>query len=179
MRVVRLVMLLGLGAFISAGFVLPAAQAADPANAPADDRPVLLTLVVPPNAEVWIDGKKTTMSGTVRQFVSPALKSGKNYLYTLRVHWQRNNKDVEETRSLTVQAGDAVRLDYLGQGAGYTMTPALSTGERSFYYTPEDELRRLTPSYYRPSAPYYSAPRSRYLDFYGNSPGVGYPDSTW
>src|SRR5579884_979231 len=46
-----------------------------------------LRLVVPENAEVLVEGRKTTTTGTVREFVSPPLEPGKNMIYSIVVRY--------------------------------------------------------------------------------------------
>jgi uncharacterized protein (TIGR03000 family) len=148
-----------------------------PPSPTANDLPVVLTFVVPQNAEIWIEGTKTNSQGSVRQFVSPSLKSGQNYMYSIRVRLQRDGKDVDETRTLAVRGGDSVRVDFAGQSQGYAIAPLSTTGERSFYYAPDAEPRYAAPSNNAPQY-YYSRPRSN-NSFYGNTPGVGGPGTTW
>src|ERR1700722_18364559 len=100
MRNLRCVALLSLGLL---GVGRPAVHGESPSKA-ADDQTVHLIFAVPDTAEVWIEGTRTIMSGPVRHFVSPAIKPGQNYVYTVRVRWQRNGQSVDETRTLTVRA---------------------------------------------------------------------------
>jgi len=46
-----------------------------------------LRLVVPENAEVLVEGRKTTTPGTVREFVSPPLEPGKNMIFSIVVRY--------------------------------------------------------------------------------------------
>jgi uncharacterized protein (TIGR03000 family) len=158
---------------------LPSARGSPPSPAKPDS-PVLLTFVVPSDAEVWIEGTKTTTRGPVREFVSPALKAGQDYIYTVRVHWQRNGQDVNENRSLTVRAGDTVRVNFTGQYPGYTLATMNGSGERSYYYTPDDQPAPGTSRYYVPSArdSYEALIRDRYLSYYGATLGYGSAENT-
>lgn len=71
-----------------------------------------LTLSVPAGAEVYLAGKKIEM-GTQRTFESPELKPGESYTFDVRVTWKENGKDVEEKRSLSIQAGELQSLQYI------------------------------------------------------------------
>ena len=63
--------------------VTPSIRAAD--EAAEKDKPVVITVNVPNEAQIWFEGSKTSQTGTSRQFISPALKPGRNYTYNLRV----------------------------------------------------------------------------------------------
>jgi uncharacterized protein (TIGR03000 family) len=172
MRSSRFVAVLAVGclSFLGAGWAK--------GQEPAVKQPVTLTFVVPDNGEVWIEGTATTMRGTVRQFISPAVPTGQNFTYTVRVRWQRNGGTVDDTREISVQAGDFVSVDYSGRGAGFTSVPSISKGDRAFYYVPGDELEPLAPRYNSvPRAPYRSLSPAQ--GYYGTMPGSGGPDTTW
>jgi uncharacterized protein (TIGR03000 family) len=72
-----------------------------------------LTLNVPESAEVWINGEKTKLTGAQRVFESPELASGKNHTFDTRVVWSEGDKQVEEQRKLTLQAGESKSLTYV------------------------------------------------------------------
>jgi uncharacterized protein (TIGR03000 family) len=144
-------------------------------------RPVHLTFVVPAEAQVWVEGAATTMRGPVREFVSPAIPSGPSYIYTVRVRWQRDGQAVDEKRDLTVKAGDFVELNYTGQTGGYTSTPGIAYGRRSYSYSPPSQP---TPRFF-PSQAWLDANRIGYysrqtgiLSYYGATPGWGTVDTT-
>jgi len=65
-----------------------------------------------PNAEVWIDGKKTQSKGTVREFESPPLDPGKNYTYEVKARWTENGKDREVTKTVPVRANGVATADF-------------------------------------------------------------------
>jgi uncharacterized protein (TIGR03000 family) len=72
----------------------------------------LIDMTVPANAVVLLDGEPTRQTGASRQFVSPPLKSGKDYHYELRVRWNDNGRDVEESRQVTVHADERVNVAF-------------------------------------------------------------------
>jgi uncharacterized protein (TIGR03000 family) len=76
-----------------------------------DVKTVTLRLHVPSDARVWIEGKETSQSGADREFVSPALASGRRYVYHIRVQWDKNGKTTERKREVSVQAGDRITLN--------------------------------------------------------------------
>jgi uncharacterized protein (TIGR03000 family) len=72
--------------------------------APADV-PAQIDLRVPADAQIWFDGEKTAQAGTLRHFVSPPLTSGKEYLYEVRATWKEGEREVTESRHLSIRAG--------------------------------------------------------------------------
>jgi len=95
----------------------PAPPAEGPARQPAEKGPpsnntAHLQLLVPENAEVLVEGSKTTTTGTVRDFISPPLNPGKNMIYAITVRYpDAGGKTVEETHSIRVRANDQLRID--------------------------------------------------------------------
>jgi uncharacterized protein (TIGR03000 family) len=73
----------------------------------------LVEVSVPPNAEVWFDDLKTKQSGDTRTFRSPELEPGKTYLYDVKAKWVENGDEVTRTRTVRVQAGRAVQVDFV------------------------------------------------------------------
>ncbi len=173
MRNWRFDALMGLAAFGVLWAGVSTTQAAPNANAPAGDQAVYLLFRVPSDADVWVEGTPTTMRGSVRAFTSPPIRAGQDYLYKLRVRGQRNGQPFDETREISVRAGDAVQIDYSGSTSRYTIVPGGGNAERAFYYTPESE-----PDYRAPRVPAYYRVTPRNLSYYGATPGWGTADTT-
>jgi uncharacterized protein (TIGR03000 family) len=92
---------------------------ADPLPAPtADQEPATVILSVPADAEVWFDGAATSQEGTERTFRTPPLAKGGHYHYTLRARWTEDGKPVDESRTVSVRAGEQVRLRFPLPAAG-------------------------------------------------------------
>ena len=94
--------------------VLPAEGPArrPPEKLPQSNNTALLQLLVPENAEVLVEGRKTTTTGTVRDFESPPLQPGKNMTYAITVRYpDADGKTIEETHSIRVRANDQLRID--------------------------------------------------------------------
>jgi len=70
------------------------------------------------NAEVWIEGQKTQQQGTWREYFSPPLNPGKNYTYDVRARWNDNGRNVERTRSVSVQAKGVATVDFVASYRG-------------------------------------------------------------
>lgn len=60
---------------------------------------------VPPEAQVWIEGKPTNQVGAQRAFASPPLQPGKTYLYEIKARWLENGKPIEQTQTIALQIG--------------------------------------------------------------------------
>jgi len=72
----------------------------------------LLTVNLPADARIFLDGKATAASGGVRAFVTPTLEKGKQYSYLVRAEVSRNGATVTEMRTVTFQAGSRVRVSF-------------------------------------------------------------------
>jgi len=66
---------------------------------------------VPSGARIWFDGQATTQTGSDRTFVTPTLIPGSEYVYRIRVQWDENGRTVEQTRNVTVHAGDRLQVN--------------------------------------------------------------------
>jgi uncharacterized protein (TIGR03000 family) len=87
---------------------------------------VVIDVHVPAQAEIWFDGQKTAQTGSDRRFISPPLAPGHDYSYQLRVRWVEGGSPVEQTRRLSVRAGDRINLDF--PGGRYSERRSLSSG---------------------------------------------------
>jgi uncharacterized protein (TIGR03000 family) len=72
-----------------------------------------LILNVPENAEVYVGGEKTNLTGARRVFESPDLTPGQQQNYDIRVVWKENGKTVDESRTLALAAGESKSLTYV------------------------------------------------------------------
>ncbi len=78
----------------------------------ADGNCVVVDVSVPAGAEVWFDGVKTAQAGPGRVFQSPPLKPGTGYVYVVRARWGETGREVEQMQTVSVQAGDRVRVAF-------------------------------------------------------------------
>ena len=78
---------------------------------------MLIGVRVPANAEIWFNGEKTTQEGVFREFQTPPLKSGRDFGYDIRARWTENGREMDQTRHLTVRAGDRVMVNFLSSSA--------------------------------------------------------------
>lgn len=111
---------------------------AQPAKAPPGQAGAVITVIVPPDAELFFDGAPTTQEGSERRFVSPPVPVEGKYDYDIRARWTEDGKKVEQTRRVSVSGGASVRVDFLSplperkktveRGAAY---PAPRSAEQS------------------------------------------------
>ena len=71
-----------------------------------------LEIIVPPEAIVTLDGEKTTLTGSLRRFETPALPLEKTYLYTIEAEWKAGDQPIRQTRAIRFQPGDRLRVDF-------------------------------------------------------------------
>jgi uncharacterized protein (TIGR03000 family) len=79
---------------------------------PADTRVPVAVRVPAANAEVWFGNVKTKQTGTKRSFVTPPLQPGQKYQYQVRVVWNENGKRRETSRTVYVEVGRPLMLDF-------------------------------------------------------------------
>jgi len=73
---------------------------------PPQQASATIELYVPPDAEVWFQGRKTTQTGTLRRFVTTPMPFGVDYAYEMRVRWTDANGEAhDQARQVVVQAG--------------------------------------------------------------------------
>jgi uncharacterized protein (TIGR03000 family) len=80
---------------------------------PNGNLPATIELTVPADAQVWFDGQATTQTGTLRRFVTPPLRANSDYSYELKVRWNQDGQQKEETRTISVVAGAVRQLNLL------------------------------------------------------------------
>src|ERR1700686_1401617 len=77
------------------------------------EKPAYLRVLVPQDdAKLLFDGSPTKQTGASRLFVTPPLKLGKTFSYTVVAKWEPNNyTKVTRTRVVELQAGKEIELD--------------------------------------------------------------------
>ena len=86
---------------------------------------VVQILLLDPNAELWLNGVKVQQTGQMRNFITPPLDPGKTYKYEIRAKWTQAGKPFEQTRMLTVEAGQQVGLNIFGRSNEELPLPAI------------------------------------------------------
>jgi uncharacterized protein (TIGR03000 family) len=93
-----------------AGDTSPAQQ--PPGPPPPPDGTAAVGVHVPPDAEILFNGNPTKQKGEFREFVTPTLTPGQTFQYDIRARWKENGQDVDETRTVTVQANKRSVVDF-------------------------------------------------------------------
>ena len=88
----------------------PASQAA---ALPRPVAPVVIDVVVPAEAELWIEGKKMGQTAEQRKFISPPLEAGRRFSYDFRIRFKDDGREQTKTRSLDVLAGGSYTVDFV------------------------------------------------------------------
>jgi uncharacterized protein (TIGR03000 family) len=78
----------------------------------------LLTVQVPYDAKVIINGRETRSTGSRRQYCSSGLKPGVTYTYVVRAQVIRNGKVQEDTQTVKLAAGQITAVTF-----GFNATP--------------------------------------------------------
>lgn len=65
----------------------------------------ILSLKVPREAKVYINGKLTKTEGTLRQYVSRNLSENKNYRYRVKAVVNKNGRDIVRSRMVSMRPG--------------------------------------------------------------------------
>lgn len=73
---------------------------------------VLLTIIVPADAKLYIEDQPTQLTGTRRQFLSPKLEADKEYIYSLKADVQSNGQTISGKEELRVKAGDHKTVEF-------------------------------------------------------------------
>jgi uncharacterized protein (TIGR03000 family) len=64
------------------------------------------------NAQVFFDDAATKQTGQMRQFITPALEPKKDFSYMVHAKWKEGDRDMDETRTVKVHAGDRLTVDF-------------------------------------------------------------------
>jgi uncharacterized protein (TIGR03000 family) len=79
----------------------------------------ILTVWVPFDAKVTINGLATKSTGSRRQFVSYDLKEGFSYKYEVKAEVVRDGKIIEDSKTVVITAGDSTSVAF-----GFNILPA-------------------------------------------------------
>lgn len=94
---------------------LPPAPGAAPKPTAGGSLPsdaALLTVDVPQDARVYVNGMLTKTPGTHRQFVSYGLRPGYGYAYEVRVVVTRNGEELSDTQIVRIRTGETRDLAF-------------------------------------------------------------------
>ena len=90
----------------------PAEDKPGEAKSSTDDGSVTLTVDVPRDATLFVNGARTSSAGVTRTFVSRHLESGLNYTYHVRAEISRDGVVIEDSKSVTLQRGERSHLSF-------------------------------------------------------------------
>ena len=78
-----------------------------------------LTAVVPGDALVFINGRRTTKTGTYREYCSVGLQPGCTYRYDVCTQVVRDGRTIEDTREVMLRVGEtrSVAFDFSGENS--------------------------------------------------------------
>jgi uncharacterized protein (TIGR03000 family) len=80
--------------------------------------PAYIEVRVPAGAELWFGDTKTAQAGSSREFVSPGPPVGREYVYEVRVRWSEGDREVTQTREITVRGGEWVSVVFTPPAPG-------------------------------------------------------------
>jgi uncharacterized protein (TIGR03000 family) len=73
---------------------------------------VMLSVWVPNDARIFVNGNTTTSTGSARNYISRGLQPGASYAYEVRAEVVRDGKTVTETKQVTLVAGQRVNIEF-------------------------------------------------------------------
>jgi len=91
---------------------LPGSDVPAPTTGITPDQSGVLTVWVPYEAKVTINGLETRSTGSRRQFVSYGLKPGLSYKYVVVAQVVRNGEVIEDTKTVVLTAGKITSLAF-------------------------------------------------------------------
>jgi uncharacterized protein (TIGR03000 family) len=72
----------------------------------------LLSVKVPADAKVFVNGRETTSTGIDREYISRDLQAGARYNYDVRAEFTRDGQSVSENKSIQLTAGQTANVDF-------------------------------------------------------------------
>jgi uncharacterized protein (TIGR03000 family) len=85
--------------------------AATPLCAQESGQRAILTVRLPADARLLVDGQETKQTGPMRRFTSPPLTPGKSYSYTFQWTFRKDSKTFKGEKKVRVRAGEDKEVD--------------------------------------------------------------------
>lgn len=89
-----------------------AINTARPTDDSVDPQRAQVTVTLPADAKLYVDGHLTQLTSAVRQFHTPILQPATDYVYTFRIEYDRNGPQSEEKRVI-VRAGKITQIEFV------------------------------------------------------------------
>jgi uncharacterized protein (TIGR03000 family) len=83
-----------------------------PTYGPARDA-ALISVKVPADAQVFVNNRPTSSTGTDREYISRDLQSGARYNYDVRIVYMRDGEELSAIKSVQLTAGQSTNIDFL------------------------------------------------------------------
>ena len=80
---------------------------------PDQKLPAHIRVRLPANAEVTINGKKTTSTGAVREYETPELDPERVYTYLVKAKWVEDGINVEKSLRVRALSGNRVTINFV------------------------------------------------------------------
>jgi uncharacterized protein (TIGR03000 family) len=97
--------------------ILNTSTATDTSTMPLRTEVGTVQVLLPADGEVWLDGKKTEQTGTVRVITTPPLSPGQIEKHALRVAFKQNGQEVNQTVDVQLQQGSQRILNFMPASA--------------------------------------------------------------
>lgn len=79
-------------------------------KAPSNTGGATFLVILPENADLFVDGKKSDRTGKKRLIFSPELIPGRLYSYTFKAIWEDADEPKEESREVFFRLGDELNV---------------------------------------------------------------------
>jgi uncharacterized protein (TIGR03000 family) len=105
---------LTLGAKPKSGNTAVVAKPDEPTKPVSNEKgvPARITVKVPDNAVLYIDGKKNEKTGGQREFTTPPLPAGKEFSYAMKLETTKDGRAEEVLQKVVFQAGETLTVDF-------------------------------------------------------------------
>jgi uncharacterized protein (TIGR03000 family) len=115
-------------------------------NGENGDQTSILNFRAPEGAQVWVDGQLIERSGADWRWTTPTLRERRSY--EVRARWNDDGRVVNQTRTINVQPGGNMTVDFTRPEVQQNVTPNTPPARPST--TPQGERQETTPNAPRP-----------------------------
>jgi uncharacterized protein (TIGR03000 family) len=81
-------------------------------SAAEDAAPARVTVRLPAEARLWVEGEACPLTSATRSFLTPQLQPGQQYAYTMRAEVVRDGQTISQTRRVVIAAGREVDVTF-------------------------------------------------------------------